>query len=72
MAIPDYQTIMLPLLRFVRDGQAHSKCEAVESLAKEFKLSDEVLKELLPSEEQPLFDNQIARARTYSLKAGRK
>ena len=72
MAIPDYQTIMLPLLRFAGDGKVHSKSEAVESLAKEFKFSDEEIKELLPSGKQPLFDNRVARARTYSLKAGRK
>jgi restriction system protein len=33
MPIPDYQTIMLPLLRFARDGQVHKKHEAVEYLA---------------------------------------
>ena len=34
MAIPDYQTIMLPLLRFAGDGKAHSKHEAVEYIQK--------------------------------------
>ena len=70
MAIPDYQTIMLPLLRFAGDGQVHSKSEAVESLAKEFELSDEEIKELLPSGKQALFDNRVGWARTYILKAG--
>jgi restriction system protein len=69
MAIPDYQTIMLPLLRFAGDGKVHSKREAVEELAKEFKLSGEEIKELLPSGKQPLFDNRVAWARTYILKA---
>jgi len=50
----------------------HSKREAVESIAKNLKRSDEGLKELLPSEERPLVDNRVAWARTYSLKAGRK
>lgn len=70
MAIPDYQTIMLPLLRFAGDGEVHSKREAVELLAKQFKLSDEEIEELLPSGKQPLFDNRVAWARTYILKAG--
>ena len=70
MAIPDYQTIMLPLLKFVGDGKVHSKSEAVESLAKEFELSDEEIKELLPSGKQALFDNRVGWARTYILKAG--
>jgi restriction system protein len=63
---------VVPLLRFAWDGKVHSKREAVESIAKKLKRSDEGLKELLPSEERPLFDNRVARARTYSLQAGRK
>ena len=55
MAIPDYQTIMLPLLRFLGDGVEHAKREAVESLAEKFKLTEEQRKELLPSGKQPLF-----------------
>jgi len=65
MAIPDYQTIMLPLLRFAGDGKVHSKHEAVEYLANEFKLTEEELKELLPSGKQGLFDNRVAWAKTY-------
>ena len=53
-------------------GKVHSKREAVESIAKKLKRSDEGLKELLPSEERPLFNNRVAWIRTYSLKAGRK
>ena len=40
MPIPDYQTIMLPLLKFVRDGQVHSKHEALERLAHEFEVKN--------------------------------
>jgi len=49
MAIPDYQTIMLPLLKFAGDGQEHSLRETIDFLADEFSLSDEERKELLPS-----------------------
>ncbi len=70
MAIPDYQTIMLPLLRFLRDGVEHAKREAVESLAKKFKLTEEQRRELLPSGKQPLFGNRVGWARTYLKKAG--
>ena len=62
---------MLTLLSFARGGKVHSKREAVESIAKKIKRSDEGLKEL-SSEERPLFDNRVAWTRTYSLKAGRK
>jgi restriction system protein len=70
MAIPDYQSIMLPLLRFIGDGQVHSKHEAVEYLADEFELTEEERKELLPSGKQGLFDNRLAWAKTY-IKQGR-
>ena len=54
MAIPDYQTIMLPLLKFAGDSQKHSLREAVNHLANEFKLSEEEQKEMLPSGKQAL------------------
>jgi len=70
MAIPDYQTIMLPLLKFTGDGQEHSLRETIDSLAHEFNLSDEERKELLPSGSQATFDNRVGWARTYMKKAG--
>jgi restriction system protein len=69
MAIPDYQSIMLPLLLFLKDGKVHSKREAVQFLADEFKLSEDERKELLPSGKQGLFDNRVGWARTYLIKA---
>ncbi|MCP9452859.1 MAG: restriction endonuclease [Nitrospira sp.] len=69
MAIPDYQSIMLPLLRFAADEQEHSLQEAIESLAAEFGLTEEEKKELLPSGQQPTFENRVAWARTYLVKA---
>jgi len=41
MAIPDYQTLMLPLLRFYADGAVHSLGDSVDTLAREFKLTEE-------------------------------
>jgi len=70
MAIPDYQTIMLPLLKFAGDGQEHSLRETIDFLANEFSLSDEERKELLPSGSQATFDNRVGWARTYMKKAG--
>lgn len=69
MAIPDYQTIMLPLLKFAEDGRVHSKHEAVEYLRNWFKLTEEERKELLPSGKQGLFDNRVAWAQTYMKQA---
>ena len=41
MAVPDFQTLMLPLLKLASDGQQHTFAEAVERLAQEFQLSDD-------------------------------
>jgi len=70
MAIPDYQTVMLPLLRFAGDKQEHSLREAIDRLADEFKLTEEERKELLPSGQQEVFNNRVGWARTYMKKAG--
>jgi restriction system protein len=70
MAIPDYQTIMLPLLRFAGDQQEHSLREAIDQLAEKFALTEVERKELLPSRQQEIFNNRVAWARTYLGKAG--
>ncbi|MDZ7347156.1 MAG: restriction endonuclease, partial [candidate division KSB1 bacterium] len=70
MTIPDYQSIMLPLLRFAGDGGEHSLRETIEALADEFRLTDEERSRLLPSGQQAFFDNRVGWARTYLKKAG--
>lgn len=69
MAIPDYQSVMLPLLRFVSDGKEHTLRDAAEHLATGFKLTEEERKELLPSGTQFTFANRVGWARTYMTKA---
>jgi len=70
MAIPDYQTCMLPFLRFLADGQEHSLRDAEEALAEHFQLNPAERAELLPSGQQGIFKNRIGWARTYLKKAG--
>lgn len=70
MAIPDYQTIMLPLLRFIADGREHHLGEVVDHLAEKFNLSDEERKQLLGSGRQTVIQNRAGWARTYLKKAG--
>jgi restriction system protein len=69
MAIPDYQTLMLPLLKLAGDGAAHSNRDVVNVLAVQFGVSEEERKELLPSGKQEVFDNRVGWARTYLKKA---
>jgi restriction system protein len=70
MSIPLYQQIMLPLLQLLRDKQEHSLRQAIDSLARQFNLSQEEQRELLPSGKQAVFDNRVGWARTYMKKAG--
>ena len=69
MPIPDYQTLMLPLLKLAADGEVHSKRDAVNELAVQFGVSEEERKELLPSGKQEIFDNRVGWSRTYLKKA---
>jgi restriction system protein len=58
--VPDFQSVMLPLLRVVADGKEHSN-----DLAIAFKLSDAERDELLPSGRQARFANRVAWAKVY-------
>lgn len=69
MSIPDFQSIMLPLLQYAGDGKEHSLREAITYLADVFNLSDEEKKGLLPSGQQTVFDNRVGWARTHLKKA---
>lgn len=69
MAIPDYQTCMLPFLRYLSDGAEHTLRDAEDSLAEHFKLSPSERAELLPSGQQGVFKNRMGWARTYLKKA---
>lgn len=71
MAVPDYQSVMLPLLRFAAQKESEiSTSEAVEALAKELGLTEDDLKEMLPSGIQATFVNRVGWASTYMKKAG--
>lgn len=70
MAIPDYQAVMLPLLRLAADGADHPFREAVEKLADEFRLTDAERSELLPSGTAHVFASRVGWARTYLKQAG--
>ena len=68
--IPDYQTLMLPLLKSVSDGNEYKFSDVVSTLANQFNLTEEERNELLPSGTAFLFSNRVGWARTYLKKAG--
>jgi len=70
MAIPDYQSLMLPLIKLASDKKEHSLQEATQTIAKEFNLSEADLAELLPSGRKTRFYDRIGWAVTYLRKAG--
>ncbi len=70
MAIPDYQTLMLPVLKLASDGKEHKFSQAVEELADDLDLTAEESNELLPSGSQAIFNNRVGWARSYLKQAG--
>lgn len=70
MAVPDFQSLMLPLLKVAANGQPHSLAEAREVLASEFKLTQAERDELLPSGNQSKSSNRVAWAKSYLQQAG--
>ena len=69
MAVPDFLSIMLPLLNLLANGQSRTARECSDALAQQFGLSTEERKELLPSGRQSVFDNRVGWSRTYLVKA---
>jgi restriction system protein len=69
MAVPDFQTLMLPLLKLASDGQQHTLAETVEQLALQFQLSEHDRTQLLRSGQSRLY-NRVGWTTTYIKKAG--
>ncbi len=69
MPIPDFQSIMLPLLKYIADQQEHSSRDVIDSLAVKFELCEIEKQKLLPSGKQAIFDNRVGWARTHLKKA---
>jgi len=68
--IPDYQSMMLPMLETLADGREQTSRDLAASLALRFGLSDEERRELLPSGHNFVFGNRIAWCKTYLRNAG--
>jgi len=70
MTIPDYQSLMRPLLAFAFDGTEKNINDAIVGIANQLNLSEEDRHQLLPSGKQAVFANRVHWARTYLDKAG--
>jgi site-specific recombinase XerD len=69
MPIPDYQSIMLPLLELAADRQEHVFRDSINALADRFKLTEAERRQPMPSGGQALLDNRVGWARTYLVKS---
>jgi restriction system protein len=67
--IPDYQTLMLPLVKYAADGKEHHIGDVIEPLAKQLGLTDAEQAEMLPSGKQTIFSNRVHWAKTYMAQA---
>lgn len=70
MPIPDYQSIMRPLLAVLGDSQPHQIAELYDQMAITFALTPDEINERLPSGKQTVMRNRVGWARTYLHKAG--
>lgn len=70
MPIPDFQSLMRPLLDCASDGKEHALREVIQRLAVLFGLTDAERKQLLPSGNQEVFVNRVAWAKTHLKMAG--
>lgn len=70
MSIPDFQTLMRPVLAYLHDGATRRSRDIKSAMADHFELSETERAELLPSGRQRTIDNRVAWALTYLSQAG--
>lgn len=70
MPIPDFQTVMLPLLAHLRDGREHANADTLDALDRHFSLTEDERAQLLPSGRQGVFINRVAWAKSHLKAAG--
>jgi restriction system protein len=70
MAVPDFQTLMLPVLREFADGAEHATKDVRQRVATTLDLTAEETAEVLPSGKQTRLANRNAWAHVYMKRAG--
>jgi restriction system protein len=69
MSVPDFQSFMLPLLKFTADKEEHGQSDAADALARHFSTTEADRKEMLPSGRQTKFNSRVAWAIVFLRKA---
>lgn len=70
MAVPDFQTLMRPLLAIHDDGDEHAIASTREAVAQTFDLSEEDRTERIPSGRVTKLQNRVGWAATYLYRCG--
>jgi restriction system protein len=70
MPIPDYQTVMKPLLEAIKDETEHTLSSLVSQIANVFNLTDDEVQQLLPSGTIRVINSRVGWAKTYLKNAG--
>jgi restriction endonuclease Mrr len=70
MPIPDYQVLMLPVLRILGDGTDHTAASVIDALATEFNLTPEEREQLVGNQRIKLIASRAHWAMTYLAQAG--
>lgn len=69
MAIPTYEQVMLPLLKCLENGRTYNNKECIDILAEKLNITEQELRELLPSRKKSVFYDRVNWAKTYMKKA---
>jgi len=70
MAVPDFQTLMLPVLQEYTDGKERSSRDVRQDVARKLGLSADDIAERLPTSPQTRFGNRTAWAHSYLKQSG--
>ena len=70
MAVPDYQTLMRPVIALTEDGFAWRASAIRDAIVREFELTPEDVEERLPSGRDTTLRNRVGWALTYLYRAG--
>lgn len=70
MTIPDFQSLMRPVLAHLADGELHRSRAVKEAMADQFRLTEAERADMLPSGRQRTMDNRVGWSLTYLSQAG--